>query len=280
MNPVIFPEKKKSSFIFSIYLSLVIPIIFLHCRQNTTVIEGEVDAAEVDVGVKIPGRLERIDVHEGDHVEKGQALGNLESRAVSAKMDMANAAISEARSQFQYASNTYMRMKRLHAEGAIPRQKFDEVTYKYQAAKQKLEAMSGQQKEVRSYLDESTLRAPIDGEVSNIVVNEGEIVSPGYPVITILDSRNQWVVFQIREDRLRSLQKGQEVMVSFPALNQTHNFQITHIAAMGKFAKWKSTNDTGSFDMKSFEVHCRPVDGPLEQLRPGMTALMTLHDAE
>lgn len=256
---------------------LVAGVLVAGCQgRESVVIEGEVEAVEIDVGVKIPGRLERIDVHEGEAVVKGQILGYLESRAVSAKMEMANAAISEARSQFQYASNTFNRMKRLYAEGAIPRQKFDEVTYQYQAARQKLEAMGGQRNEVKSYVDESTLRSPIDGEVSSIVSREGEIISPGYPVITILNPKDQWVVFHLREDRLKNIQKGQDLKVSFPALGRSYPFEVSYIAALGKFAKWKATNDTGSFDLKTFEVHARPKEGPIEELRPGMTALISL----
>lgn len=244
--------------------------------RESAVIEGEVEAVEIDVGVKIPGRLERIEVHEGDAVVRGQVLAYLESRAINAKMEMANAAISEARSQFQYASNTHARMKRLYEEGAIPRQKFDEITYQYQAARQKLEAMGGQRNEVKSYADEAVLRSPMDGEVASIISREGEIISPGYPVITILNPKNQWVVFHLREDRLKSIQKGQDVRVTFPALGRSVVFEVSHIAALGKFARWKATNDTGSFDLKTFEVRARPREGPIEELRPGMTALITL----
>ncbi len=239
------------------------------------VMEGEVEAVEIDVSVKIPGRLERITVYEGETVTRGQVLGYLESKAVHAKMDMANAAISEARSQFQYASKTYARIKKLYQEGAIPRQKFDEVSYQYNAARQKLEAMSGQRNEVKSYVDESILRSPIDGEVSSIISREGEIISPGYPVITILNPSDQWVVFHLREDRLKKIKKGNEVQIRFPALEKSYPFEISYISALGKFAKWKATNETGSFDLKTFEIHARPKGGAIAELRPGMTALIT-----
>jgi HlyD family secretion protein len=256
----------------------LLPVLFFAsgCEQKQGVVTGEVDATEVDVGVKIAGRLSAVNVHEGDIVKKGQILGNLESRELEAKLQAVQAAQQEAKEQFDLADKSFNRVKNLYHTGVVPKQQFDETKYKYEAAKQKIEATAGQVNEVKAYYDEMLLKAPIDGEVVQVVSHAGEIVSPGYPVVTILDLSDQWVTFNAREDRLKDIRKGKDIMVTFPALgNKTYTLTVNYISALGTFAKWKATNEQGSFDLKTFEVRARGSERN-EALRPGMTALIRI----
>lgn len=245
------------------------------CGQKETVLTGEVESTEIDVSVKIPGRIAEISVHEGDTVKKGDILGRLQSREMEAKLQTVQAAMAEARDQFEFAEKTYNRVKNLTETNVIPRQQFDEATYKYQAAKQKLEAVQGQLNEVRSYYDEMLLKAAKDGEVVQIISHPGEIVSPGYPVLTLTDPADIWVTCNVREDRLSGITKGAVFRVTFPAISADAECSVTFISPLGAFAKWKATNEQGSFDLKTFEVRLRPA-APVAGLRPGMTALIHL----
>ncbi len=243
--------------------------------KKQELITGEVDATEVDVSIKIPGRIARIVVREGDAVKKDQVVGYLQSREMEAKLKTVEAALGEAREQFSLADKTYARMKNLFDQNVIPRQQLDEATYKYQAAKQKVSATEGQMNEVRSYYDEMLIKAPIDGEVVQIVSHPGELVATGYPVLTILDLNDQWVTFNLREDLLTRIHKGTRLSVTFPALGKTCPFTVNYISALGSFAKWKATNEQGSFDLKTFETRARSGQ-PIAELRPGMTALIQI----
>lgn len=240
-------------------------------------ITGEIDAAQIDVGVKIPGRISKILVKEGDMVKKGDILGHLESRELESKIKTVNAAVREAEEQFEFANSSFTRVKNLFETNVIPKQQYDEAKYKFNAAKEKVEATRGQKGEVQAAYDEMFIKAPIDGEVVQIVSRAGEIVSPGYPVITLLDVEDQWVTFNIREDRLSKIQKGTKLNVKIPALDKKFDFEVHYISALGNFAKWKATNEQGSFDLKTFEVKARPSQ-KIDTLRPGMTALADLKE--
>jgi HlyD family secretion protein len=253
---------------------LIAGLILCSCGgQKKEVITGEVDATEIDVGIKVAGRLAKIDVHEGDYVKKDQLLGHLESKELEAKLRTVQAACKEAEEQFALAEKTYNRRKNLFDTNVIPKQQYDEALYKYNAARQKIEATKGQLNEVKAYYDELIIKAPIDGEIVQVVSHPGEIVAPGYPVITILDPKDQWITFNLREDKLAGIQKGKQIQVTFPALGKTYPFTITYISALGNFAKWKATNDQGNFDLKTFETRARSNE-PIENLRPGMTAII------
>lgn len=255
-----------------IFLSLVVSVMMISCTKKE-IYYGEVSATEVDVGVKIPGRIAQISVYEGQSVKKGDSLGALESREIKAKMKTASAGKSEAGEQLQLASKTVERMERLYKLGSIPKQQLDEARYKYEASRQKVNATEGMVDEVNAYVDETELKSPLEGEVFQIVSSVGELVSPGYPVVTIIDLKDQWVIFNVREDKLSQFKKDQTVQVEIPALKKSFPMKITYISAMGSFAKWKSTNEQGRFDLKTFELRARP-ESVIEGLRPGMTALV------
>ena len=195
---------------------------------------------------------------------------------------------------------TYNRVKKLYDEGVVPEQKLDEVTAQYKAAKATeraarsqydmakngaryedqmgadalVDQASGVIQELDSYLSEAKVKAPINGEVASVISQEGELVNTGFPIITIVNLKDIWFAFNIREDYLRKIKMGKEITVSIPALdNKEIKVKVTYINPLGDFATWKATKTSGDFDMKTFEVHTKPIE-KVEGLRPGMTALI------
>jgi HlyD family secretion protein len=137
-----------------------------------------------------------------------------------------------------------------------------------------VERAEGSIREVKSFLNEMNICAPVDGEIANIIAEEGELVPAGYPVVTIVKPHDSWITFNLREDLLASVRKGSTFSARFPALgNREVELKITYINALGTFATWNATKTSGDFDMKTFEVHAVPVKAT-EGLRPGMSALV------
>ncbi|MDR0617997.1 MAG: efflux RND transporter periplasmic adaptor subunit [Endomicrobium sp.] len=253
----------------------IFPFILFSCKEQhkDKIIIGEVDSSEIDVGVKIPGRISEIYVSEGDNVKKGQVLGKLEGKELDAKLAVVNAALKDANNQYTLAKKTYNRIKNLYQSKVIPKQQFDEVEYKYKAAYQKVQAVQGQVDEINAYYLELTITSPMDGEVVQIVSNPGELVSTGYPIITLLNPKDMWVVFNIREDGLKSIEKGKKYQVFFPALDKSFEMELVYISALGTFASWKPTAQQGSYDLKTFEIRLKSKE-LIANLRPGMTAVL------
>jgi HlyD family secretion protein len=162
---------------FTVTLWIALTAILFACSGNKKVMVGEIDASEIDVGVKVPGRIAEIFVSEGETVKKGQVLGRLEGKELDAKLKTVNAAMKEADDQFVLAKNTYARMQNLYNNNVISKQQYDEIEYKYKAAQQKIQAVKGQRDEVMAYYSELTITSPIDGEIVQIISNSGELVS-------------------------------------------------------------------------------------------------------
>src|SRR5262249_55480525 len=126
--------------------------------------------------------------------------------------------------------------------------------------------------EAESYEKETRVTAPMDGEISKRNVELGELVGPGFPIVTIRNLSDQWVVLHLREDLISNLRMGDTLLGTFPALGGRQlPVNVYYISPDADFATDRSTSASGGFDLKSFEVRARPVSA-VEGLRPGMSA--------
>lgn len=198
------------------------------------------------------------------------------------------------------AKKSYERVQNLYEKGVMSAQKRDEAeaNYKAMAATEKaarsqyemakegarkedkaaaaalVQQAGGAVAEVESYLGETALVSPIDGEIAERFPEVGELVGTGAPIMNITDMNDLWVTFSIREDLLKDIRMGSELNAFIPALGeQAVRLKVYYMKDMGTYAAWKATKTTGQFDSKTFEVRARPLQ-PIADLRPGMSVIM------
>ena len=213
---------------------------------------------------------------------------------------MALNTMKQAQAGQELANKTYLRMKNLYEEGVIPAQKMDEAKAAYNsansaaavaksnyqmlingtreedktAAEAQVKQAEGAVSEVQSYLNENTIKAPIEGEVTQINTEIGELVGTGFPIVVLTNPDDVWATFNVREDMLKKIQMGKTIKVKIPAIgNEQYDFKVNYISVLGNFATWKATRAKGEFDMKTFEVRMVPVK-KIDGLRSGMSVLM------
>lgn len=122
------------------------------------------------------------------------------------------------------------------------------------------------------------LKAPITGEISALPAEEGMLMNAGTPLLSIIRLDQAYFVFNLREDILAGVRKGDKISVRVPALkDQQIEAQVRYIAPLGAFATKRATRATGDFDLKTFEVHLYPLQA-VDGLRPGMSALWPWED--
>jgi len=196
---------------------------------------------------------------------------------------------------------SYERVQRLYDKGVVSAQKRDEVEAQYKAAEATVKAAKSQYdmavagareedkaaaqaqvarvdgilQELAAAEAERYLLSPCDGEVSETFPKVGELVGQGSPVMSIVDMSDVWFTFAVREDMLSKFAMGSAVEITIPALgNETkYPVTVTHVKAMGTYATWRSTKQNGGYDVRTFDVKCRPLV-TIPGLRPGMTALV------
>ena len=200
---------------------------------------------------------------------------------------------------------SYERVQRLYEKGVVSEQKRDEVEAQYKAAAATVKAAKSQYdmalagarkedkaaaqaqvrrvdgilQEVAAAEAEKYLLSPCDGEVSDLFPKVGELVGQGSPVLAILDLKDVWFTFAVREDMLPRFSQGSQVTIRIPALGKDKTFPlvVTHVKAMGTYATWRTTKQNGGFDVRTFDVKCRPLT-TIDGLRPGMTAIVMEND--
>lgn len=201
------------------------------------------------------------------------------------------------------ADKSLKRVEMLYKEGVVSAQKLDETKAKYEVALQdtnaafnkysmakqgaRVEDKSAAQalteqalgavKEIGSYVEETQVKAPIDGEIATIVAEEGELAAPGLTILTMLNTQDVWLTFNIREDFLPKLSLGKIIEVKIPALDKSKKFKfkISYISKQGDFATWSATKTHGDFDLKTFELRAVPAE-EIANLRQGMTAILKI----
>ncbi|WP_407333612.1 HlyD family secretion protein [Enterovibrio sp. 27052020O] len=236
----------------------------------------------------------------------GAMAEQAESGARAQEINAARDQWQKARAGAQLAEKTFQRVDALYREGVAAEQKRDEAFTQWQAAKytenaarqmydmakegarsetkraaqEQVRMAEGAVAEVEAYAKDTKIHSWYKGEVSQILLQPGELSPQGFPVVTIIDMQDAWAVFNIREDKLNQFKKGAVFNASIPSLSdQAYAFEVTHVAPMGDFATWRATNSQQGYDMRTFEVEARPVEA-IDGLRAGMSVLVTENDAQ
>lgn len=232
------------------------------------------------------------------------AAGAQEQKAVKgATTEDIEAAFNQyqkAKAAAELAKKTHKRIKNLYEDGVVSRQKLDEAETRMKTSERTaesakalyLKAKKGSRpedkraakamtdkadavvEEIRTYLNENTITAPVDGEIAEIIAEEQELIPSGFPVITLVNLDDIWVTLHLKETYLQNIQKGTHFKADIPALGREDiEFNVSYIHPLGDYATWRATKEKGEFDIKTFEIEARPVK-PIEGFRPGMSVLI------
>jgi HlyD family secretion protein len=210
------------------------------------------------------------------------------------------AALERAEASVVLAQKTYDRFSQLAERGNAPVAKLDQATDTLhedqravdQARSDYDQAVNGYTKEeheiaqanvgkavadikaVQSIIEQMVVYAPVASQVYQRNVEPGEYVSPGVPLITLIDLNDLWIHFDLREDLVRTLKVGDRFDVRIPALDDRRiTVEVKLIATKGEYASWRATRATGDFDLRTFSIRAYPVE-KVPELRPGMSAYL------
>ena len=167
---------------------------------------GEIDASgSAVISTNHSGILEAINVQQGTKVKKGAVLAEVESKNVRATYDISHATLRQA-------EDGYERIKKVHESGTVADVKLVEI--ETQLAKAKAAARSSE-----ISLEECKIKAPFNGTVSNILVEQGVQVNPGTPILKLVDLSTIEVGIPVPEAEIGLIKIGQKALIDVPALN-------------------------------------------------------------
>ncbi len=323
-------------------------------RSSDLQLIGTVDANEVIVSSRIPGRIQTLTVQEGQTVTKGELIATIESddldaalkaakaTAVSqqwklrsdqdterqnrgetssavasaeAQVQAAAAAQAQAQANFQHQQADTSRAVALAQQGIVSSQTRDEqvtalaaTRAAVDAARHNLAATQANLRQARAHellanasartvdqtrADAANARAlaeeasvtagyaqilsPIDGKVDVWAARQGEVVSAGTPIVTIMDLTQTWVYAPLPETQADAVELGDSLRVVMPSGATIWGKVIAKLAE-GDFATQRDVN-TMKRDIKTIQLKLL-IPNPGEKFVPGMTAYVYIPKAK
>jgi HlyD family secretion protein len=315
-------------------------------RTSDLQLIGTVDANEVIVSSKIPGRIQTLTVEEGQDVTQGELIAVIESQdlqaslkaaeatadsqrsklsstedteqqnrgetssavvSAEAQVKSAEAALAQAQAQYEHQQADTSRAVALAKQGIDSTQTRDEMVTALQAAKaavdaarDNLTAAQANLRQARAHelltdasartvdqtrADEANARAlaeqarveegyshivsPINGKVDVWAARQGEVVTEGEPIVTIMDLTQTWVYAPLPETQADAVQLHDSLRVVMPSGDTVWGYVIAK-SAEGDFATQRDVNSMKR-DIKTVQLKLL-IPNPGEKFVPGMTA--------
>jgi len=252
----------------------------------------------VNVGANVSGRLIEIDVKEGDRVRQGQTLAKVESERYQAVQRQSEAGVAAARADLQRTEAdvaasklAFDRTKQMRDEKLISQSEYDQAeadwkmkTAAVESSRKRVAQLQAQTDSTRDDLTKTTVISPMDGQVTNLPKEAGEMVigalsfSPTV-IMTVADLSIMECEVMVDETDFRNLKLGQEAKIKVDALEGLEmKGEVTEIGASalvrgsGSQAAAQTTlgANTGN-QPKDFKVTITIKDPP-PNLRPGLNA--------
>lgn len=154
----------------------------------------------VDLVARVQGRVRQVAVEEGQHVREGQVLAELENDRERIQLEKAELAVTDKARQLE-------RSRGMLEQELVSRQEFDDVESAWRLAVAERDL-------ARIALEETRLRAPFAGQVTERRVVPGQQVAAGFAAFSLGDFEPLRVRVHLPEDVARKVSAGQRVLVS------------------------------------------------------------------
>ena len=268
---------------------------------DVPVVRGQnIDANAVLVRIDNPETLAKHEQALAARLVADAQLANINAGTRAEIIAARQAALDRAQAALMLAQKTYERVRQLTEHGNAPQARLDQVTDSLheseravdQAKSAHEQAVNGYTREEReiavanvgkaladikaaqSIVGQMVVYAPVASQVYQRNVEPGEFVSPGVPLVTLVDLNDLWIHFDLREDLVKTIKVGDRFGVRIPALGDRRiTVEVRLIATKGEYASWRATRATGDFDLRTFSIRAYPVD-TVPELRPGMSAYL------
>ena len=230
---------------------------------NTIVIQKDLFKRYIDIQAKVVakdvvnvssetgGILTRINVREGQYVKRGQLVAVTDMQTLEKQID-------EIETSLSLANTVHERQKRLWDQNIGSEIKFLETKNNKERLEKSLETL-------KSQINKKNIYAPISGVVDKEFLKQGELATPGMPIVQILNTNNIKIEADLQESMLGKVNAGDKVDIYFPALDKQLTRTVTQIGR---------TIDLSNRTFK-IEIESSSENG---QLKPNLLAEVKIND--
>ena len=170
---------------------------------------------------EVPGKIADVKIDIGDAVKKNEILAALDPAEMQANLNQAQA-------RFDLAEQALKRFKDLKSKGFISNQELDRANSEFLIAKAQVDLYSVK-------LEQTFIRAPFDGYIQNRFLDSGTVISPGAPIIEIIDSTVVEAHVSVPSNVIEGLKEG-----------ELYNFLIDGKIFSAKLKRFTKMSNQGS----------------------------------
>lgn len=220
--------------------------------EHKVEIRGAVQSRKnVMMSAETMGKIEQIMVKEGQNVRKGQVL-------IVLNADVIKNNIQEVETQLELAEIVFQRQSNLWEKNIG-------TEIQYLEAKNTVESLQRRLRTLAAQRDQATLRAPFDGSIDQIPVNEGEMATAGMPLVRIVQPDDMYIQADVSEAFIGKFEANDEVEVYFPSLDKELTSRVLSVSQV-------INNQNRTF---SIEVELPKLEFTV---KPNQVVVMTLQD--
>jgi multidrug resistance efflux pump len=174
--------------------------------------DGRVLANSVTIASEVSGRIVDIRVRENQSVKKGEILFIIDHSTYKAALDNAEASVASNRATMDMQQSNAARGHNL-TKLSISAQQLEDLDLQAKSAEANYQRALAVRENAKINLDRTTVYAPVNGYVTNLVVDEGDFAAAGTAVLAVVDSDSFRVEAYLEETKLNFVKVGDSAMV-------------------------------------------------------------------
>jgi multidrug resistance efflux pump len=174
--------------------------------------DGRVLANSVTIASEVSGRIVEIRVRENQSVKKGEILFIVDQSTYKAALDSAEASVASLRATMNLQQSNAARAHKLTSL-SISAQQLEDFDLQAKSAEANYQQALAVRENAKINLERTTVYAPVNGYVTNLVVDEGDFADVGKAVLAVVDSDSFRVEAYLEETKLNFVRVGDSATV-------------------------------------------------------------------
>ncbi len=229
-------------------------------EEKATALARSINHAQVPA--QISAQVNKINVHQGSRVVKDQLLVELDCQGNRIRMHQAKSRVAISEAQLEQGRRNLTRLKKLHVSKNIGEAELDNSELQVRVVKQQLLQAKAGKDATALAVARCQVRAPYDGMVTLRLVNEGDYVNSGTPLIKLLDNNSLEIEAQIPVEKINRFKEA----VNYQFDNHRHSYPV-NIKNIVEFIEKNSRSQLVTF-------HISPQKGTSHKVLAGMSGML------
>ena len=232
-----------------------------------------VPRTDVKISAYVPAKITKLPVEEGDAVEEGQLLVQLDATEYRAAVNQAKAQLASAKASLEQARLVYNRQKELFDKKLTSKEQYDMAQTDLQLSEARYQQAVASLDQAKYNLSKTTMTSPMDGIVTALNAEVGEIVmigtmnNPGTVIMAVSDMSEIEAEVEVDETDIAGVKIGQEAEIKIDAYpDTTFKGKVTEIGHTARISGLGSQDQVTNFLVKVMLLDEVPT------IRPGMSA--------